>query len=70
MKLQKDIADRIQELFTRHMVWQDMARERLDIGDWQEYGRLIKTSDDAVIALYEEFGIELPTYKQTIEKAA
>lgn len=70
MKLEFNTANHIAELFNTVQVWTDMAQNELYNGDWKKYDPFQKHADNAMLELYETYGIDLPNRKQAAIRAA
>jgi len=59
-KLDRDTAKKIAEHFTTIQVWEMIAQDELEKGDYEQSRKWSNVANRAVCALADDFGIELP----------
>jgi hypothetical protein len=74
MKLERTAAKRIASLINSYEIWSKDAARAIDAEDFENYRQYREWRNEAMIALYKEFGIELPNLTsvlaEKLEKAA
>jgi|11BtaG_2_1085332.scaffolds.fasta_scaffold165126_1 hypothetical protein len=60
-KLDRDTAKKIAEHFTTIQVWEMLSQDEIEKGNYENCRKWSDVANEAICALADDFGIELPT---------